>query len=338
MSFNQFQNFSAKDFIKTIKQGQITSLSKAISIIESTAEKHQILAQEILEGCLPLSGNSIRIGVTGVPGVGKSTFIEAFGSFLTKKNHKVAVLTIDPSSNLAKGSILGDKTRMVELSTDPSAFIRPTPAGNFLGGVSHKTRETIILCEAAGFDIIIIETVGVGQNEIAVHSMVDFFLLLSLAGAGDELQGIKRGIIEMADVVVFNKDDNNNSANIRIAKADLERALHLFPAKENGWNPTVLSCSALYKTDIEPIWDLIIAYKKSIQENGFWDSKRKQQNEIWFEDALNTNLQSLFHNNKKINTSLADYKNKIRQQSISPIKAAKDLIDIFLKNIHKNNQ
>ncbi|MDP2088427.1 MAG: methylmalonyl Co-A mutase-associated GTPase MeaB [Flavobacteriaceae bacterium] len=333
MNLSQFQNYTAKDYTKAIQQGNITTLSKAISIIESTAEKHQTLAQEIIEGCLPLSGNSIRVGVTGVPGVGKSTFIEAFGKILTKNNHKVAVLTIDPSSNLVKGSILGDKTRMIELSTDPKAFIRPTPSGDSLGGVAHKTREAIILCETAGFDIIIIETVGVGQNEIAVHSMVDFFLLLSLAGAGDELQGIKRGIIEMADVFVFNKDDNNNSANIRIAKADLERALHLYPAKENGWNPKVLTCSALNKIGIEEVWNLINDYIKITKENGFWDAKRKQQNEIWFEEAIKANLFSLFHNNKEIKNSLSNYKNQIQKQSISPIKASKELIDIFTKNI-----
>ncbi|MDO9261282.1 MAG: methylmalonyl Co-A mutase-associated GTPase MeaB [Flavobacteriaceae bacterium] len=336
MSLNQFQHYTAKDFVKAIEQGHITSLSKAISIIESTAEKHQILAQEILEGCLPLSGKSIRIGVTGVPGVGKSTFIEAFGKFLTNNNHKVAVLTIDPSSNLIKGSILGDKTRMVELSTDPNAFIRPTPSGDALGGVAHKTREAIILCEAAGFDIIIIETVGVGQNEIAVHSMVDFFLLLSLAGAGDELQGIKRGIIEMADVFVYNKDEEQNSANIRIAKADLERALHLFPAKENGWNPKVLTCSALYKTGIEAIWGIILAYKNLTQANGFWESKRTQQYEFWFDDALKTNLLNMFHHNKEIKKAISNYKNQLQNQLISPIKASKELIDIFAKNIQKN--
>lgn len=338
MSLNQFQNYTAKDYTKAIVQGHIPSLSKAISIVESTADKHQILAQEILEGCLPLSGKSIRIGVTGVPGVGKSTFIEAFGKLLTAKNHKVAVLTIDPSSNLVKGSILGDKTRMVELSTDPNAFIRPTPSGDTLGGVAHKTRETIILCEAAGFDIIIIETVGVGQNEIAVHSMVDFFLLLSLAGAGDELQGIKRGIIEMADVFVFNKDDNNNSANIRIAKADLERALHLFPAKENGWNPKVLTCSALYKTGIEEVWNLIEAFIIHTKENGFWDAKRNQQNEIWFDEALKVNLLSLFYHHKIINKTLINYKTQIKNQLISPIKASQELIDIFTKNINNADQ
>lgn len=336
MNLNLFQNYSAKDYIASIKKSDITSLSKAISIIESTAEKHQSLAQEILEGCLPLSGKSVRIGITGVPGVGKSTFIEAFGKLLTQKNHKVAVLTIDPSSNLVKGSILGDKTRMLELSVDPNAFIRPTPSGDALGGVSHKTRETIILCEAAGFDIILIETVGVGQNEIAVHSMVDFFLLLSLAGAGDELQGIKRGIIEMADLFVFNKDDNENTANIRIAKSDLERALHLFPAKENGWNPKVLTCSALHKIGIEAVWNSIKDYIKLTKENGFWDKKRNQQNEIWFDEAIKTSLFSILNNNKTIKTSLINYKTQIQNQTISPIMAAQELIDLFKKYINPN--
>lgn len=338
MSLNKYQNFTAKDYIESIKMGDIISLSKAISIIESSAVKHLSIAQEILEGCLPLSGNSIRIGVTGIPGVGKSTFIEAFGKLLTSKNYKVAVLTIDPSSNLVKGSILGDKTRMIELSTDPNAFIRPTPSGDSLGGVAHKTREAIILCEAAGFNLILIETVGVGQNEIAVHSMVDFFLLLSLAGAGDELQGIKRGIIEMADLFVFNKDDNQNTANIRIAKSDLERALHLFPAKDNGWNPKVISCSALYKTGIDEIWNLVQDYIKLTKNNGFWDKKRNQQNKIWFDEVLKSDLLYLFYNTEIIKNSLVNYKTQVQNQSKTPIKAAQELIDLFKKYFNPNKQ
>ena len=227
---------------------------------------------------------------------------------------------------------------MIELSTDPNAFIRPTPSGDSLGGVAHKTREAIILCEAAGFNMILIETVGVGQNEIAVHSMVDFFLLLSLAGAGDELQGIKRGIIEMADLFVFNKDDNQNTANIRIAKSDLERALHLFPAKDNGWNPKVISCSALYKTGIDEIWNLVQDYIKLTKNNEFWDKKRNQQNKIWFDEVLKSDLLYLFYNTEIIKNSLVNYKTQVQNQSKTPIKAAQELIDLFKKYFNPNKQ
>ncbi len=334
----QFLHYTSADYLDEILQGKIATLSRAITLIESTSEKHQQLAQEIINKCLQYSGKSIRIGVTGVPGVGKSTFIEAFGKLLTNQNHKVAVLTIDPSSNIGKGSILGDKTRMIELTKDANAFIRPTASGTALGGVAHKTREAIILSEAAGFDIIVVETVGVGQNEIAVHSMVDFFLLLSLAGAGDELQGIKRGIIEMADAFVFNKDDGDNSVKIKISKAELERALHLFPSKENGWIPTVLTCSAINKTGIEEIWNLIQDYSKITKENGFWDIKRKDQDGIWFEETIKINLLTLFHHNKEINNSLLNYKKQIQNQTITPIKAAEELIDLFKKSIKIPNK
>jgi LAO/AO transport system kinase len=331
----QFQEYNPTDYLNDILEGKIATLSKAITLVESNSDKHQQLALEIVHRCLPYAGKSIRIGITGIPGVGKSTFIEAFGKYLTHKNHKVAVLTIDPSSHIGKGSILGDKTRMIELSTEPNAFIRPTPAGNSLGGVAHKTRETIILCEAAGFDVILIETVGVGQNEIAVHSLVDFFLLLSLAGTGDELQGIKRGIIEMADGFVFNKDDGNNSSKVRIAKLDLERALHLFPAKENGWSPKVLTCSSLHKIGIEPIWNLIEEYKNHTQKNNTWESKRINQNETWFLETIKSNLIQLFNNNKKINQSLLSYKKQIKSNTITPLKAAHELMEIFTKNFKK---
>lgn len=334
-SSKNYQDYKVADYLKEILESNIATLSRAITLVESTSEKHQLLAKEIINGCLPHSGNSIRIGITGIPGVGKSTFIEAFGKYLTGKNRKVAVLSIDPSSNVGKGSILGDKTRMVELSTDSNAYIRPTPSGDSLGGVAQKTRETIILCEAAGFDIIIIETVGVGQNEIAVHSMVDFFLLLSLAGAGDELQGIKRGIIEMADAFVFNKDDGDNMTKIKMAMADLERALHLFPSKENGWIPKVLSCSALHNKGIEPIWELILNYKKITQENTFWNKKRNLQNEVWFEDLLKSKLLQLFFSNNDLTEALMNYKKQIITNKITPLQASNNLMDLFIKSLKK---
>ena len=236
---------SVKELFQGITKGDKTSLSRGITLIESTAIKHQRQAKELIEACLPYANKSIRIGITGVPGVGKSTFIEQFGKLLVDDGKKVAVLTIDPSSTLSKGSILGDKTRMEELVKEVNVFIRPSASGESLGGVARKTREAIILCEAAGFDTIIIETVGVGQSETAVHSMTDFFLLMKLAGAGDELQGIKRGIMEMADAIVINKADGENIKAAKLAKTEFNRALHLYPAKESGWNPKTITCSAL---------------------------------------------------------------------------------------------
>ena len=251
---------SVNEFVTGILIGNITFLSKAITLVESTNIKHQQKANEILNRCLPHSNKSIRIGITGVPGVGKSTFIETFGKYLTAQGKKVAVLAVDPSSSVNKGSILGDKTRMEALVTDKNAFIRPSPSGTSLGGVAQKTRESIILCEAAGFDTIIIETVGVGQSETVVHSMVDFFLLLKLAGAGDELQGIKRGIIEMADAIVINKADGENKQNAKIAKVAFNRALHLYPLKESKWQPKVLTASALHNSGVEEIDNMILTY------------------------------------------------------------------------------
>ena len=230
---------SSKDLIDGILLGNIAALSRAITLVESTNPIHLEKANEVIAACLPHANQSLRIGITGVPGVGKSTFIEAFGMHLTALGKKVAVLAVDPSSTISHGSILGDKTRMEELVKDQNAFIRPSASGETLGGVARKTRESIILCEAAGFDTIIIETVGVGQSETAVHSMVDFFLLLKISGAGDELQGIKRGIMEMADAIVINKADGDNIRKAKMAKTEFKRALHLFPAKQSGWMPTV---------------------------------------------------------------------------------------------------
>ncbi len=244
---------STDELINAILVGDITALSRAITLIESKNPEHLQKANEVIKKCLPHANKSIRIGITGVPGVGKSTFIESFGKHLTKRGKKVAVLAVDPSSTITKGSILGDKTRMEDLVKDKNAFIRPSPSGDSLGGVARKTRETIILCEAAGFDTIIIETVGVGQSETAVHSMVDFFLLLKLAGAGDELQGMKRGIIEMADAIAINKADGDNLNKANLAKIEFKRALHLYPEKESEWQPKVVLCSAIEKTGIDEI-------------------------------------------------------------------------------------
>ena len=267
---------TATELVNGIFKSDTASLAQAITLVESARKENIQHANTIIEKCLSVKTESIRIGITGVPGVGKSTFIEALGKLLTSKGKKVAVLAVDPTSTETRGSILGDKTRMPELVKDPKAFIRPSPSGFTLGGVTRKTRETIILCEAAGYDVILIETVGVGQSETLVHSMVDFFLLLKLPGAGDELQGIKRGIIEMADAIVINKADGQNQKAARIAMMDFNKALHLYPPKANDWVPQVLSCSALQNEGIDDVYDLITNYTIQSIENGSFIAQRKR--------------------------------------------------------------
>jgi len=315
--------------ISNLMQGSVASLSKAITLVESTQPKHQAQAHEIIQACLPHANKSIRIGITGVPGVGKSTFIEAFGMYLTSIGKKVAVLAIDPSSSISHGSILGDKTRMEDLVKNENAFIRPSASGESLGGVSRKTRESIILCEAAGFDTILIETVGVGQSETAVHSMTDFFLLLNLAGAGDELQGIKRGIMEMADAVVINKADGDNLDRARNAKLDVNRALHLFPLKDSKWQPKVLLASAYYNKGIEEIYTLIDSYFKMTKENGYFDNNRKDQNIYWLKETINEQLLQQFYQNEKIIKMIKDEEISVQQNEISPFVAAQKLLNIY---------
>jgi LAO/AO transport system kinase len=319
---------SVDEFVSKILEGNITFLSKAITLVESTNQKHQQKANEILERCLPFANNSIRIGITGVPGVGKSTFIESFGKHLTSQNKKVAVLAVDPSSSVNRGSILGDKTRMEELVTDKNAFIRPSPSGTSLGGVAQKTRESIILCEAAGFDTIIIETVGVGQSETVVHSMVDFFLLLKLAGAGDELQGIKRGIIEMADAIVINKADGENQKNAKIAKVEFNRALHLYPLKESKWQPKVLTASALQNIGIEKIQHMIDEYILLTKQNIYFDKKRNEQNKFWLLSTINQQLKDNFYNNPLIKNALVQEIINLENGKTTPFNAAKKLLDL----------
>jgi len=316
------------DFVSGILDGNITLLSKAITLVESTNVKHQQKANEILDRCLPYTGNSVRIGITGVPGVGKSTFIEAFGKHLTAKGKKVAVLAVDPSSSLNKGAILGDKTRMEMLVTDHNAFIRPSPSGNSLGGVARKTRESIILCEAAGFDTVIIETVGVGQSETAVHSMVDFFLLLKLSGAGDELQGIKRGIIEMADAIVINKSDGENIHNAKIAKVAFNRALHLYPLKESKWQPKVLTASALHNSGIQKIDTMISEYLLLTKSNLYFDSKRNAQNKFWLLATVDQQIKDNFYQKTNIKKALQEEINKLESGKTTPFNAAKRLLEM----------
>ena len=316
------------ELISGILSQNQAALSQAITIIESTAQKHQQQAKEIIENCLPHANKSIRIGITGVPGVGKSTFIESFGKLLISKGKKVAVLTVDPSSSISKGSILGDKTRMEDLVKEKNAFIRPSASGDTLGGVARKTRETIILCEAAGFDVILIETVGVGQSETAVHSMTDFFLLLKLAGAGDELQGIKRGIMEMADSIVINKADGENLKAAKLAKTEFNRALHLYPAKESGWAPKTLLCSAIKDEGISEIWEVVSNYFETVKGNGYFQHKRKEQNKFWLMQTIESRLKSEFYANPSVKIELEKQLKALDENRTTPFEAAKKLLSI----------
>jgi len=303
------------ELAQQIIEGNRTALGQGITLLESTLPEHEQKAQELLKLCLPHSQKSIRVGVTGVPGVGKSTFIEAFGKLLTGKGKKIAVLAIDPTSERTHGSILGDKSRMHELAADENAFIRPSPSSGILGGVANKTRESIILCEAAGFDIILIETVGVGQSETTVSNLADFFLLLMLAGAGDELQGIKRGIMELADALIITKSDGDNSIKAKNAAMEYKRALHLFPAKENGWIPQVSTCSALDKTGLDTIWELIEKYNNQMQANSYFMSNRNKQNNYWLHHIIKHELGNKKYQQLKANNNLTDLEQDIKKGS-----------------------
>src|SRR5574344_2881520 len=315
------QEPSVEELVDGILRGDRTMLSRAITLVESSLYAHQQKAQKIIEQCLPHSGQSVRLGITGVPGAGKSTVIEALGKMLTGHNHKVAVLAVDPSSERSKGSILGDKTRMEQLSVDPNAFIRPSPSGLTLGGVARKTRETIILCEAAGFDVIFVETVGVGQSETAVNSMVDFFLLLMLAGAGDELQGIKRGIMEMADALVINKADGDNVRPSELAKTRYQSALRLFPKQENGWEVPVTTCSAIENHAIDKVWQIICDFEKETKNNGFFDRNRNEQHVKIFYDWIDFTLKNNFFNKLEIQNKIDQLLPLILSGSITPYQA-----------------
>ncbi len=319
---------SVEQLFKKILEKDQTALSRAITLVESNQPAHQEKAGELVEKCLPYANKSIRIGITGVPGVGKSTFIEAFGNYLANNGKKVAVLAVDPTSTVSGGSILGDKTRMETLVNHKNAFIRPSPSGDSLGGVAKKTRETIILCEAAGFDTLLIETVGVGQSETTVHSMTDFFLLLKLAGAGDELQGIKRGIIEMADAIVINKADGENRKPAEKARSEFRRALHLYPAKPSGWQPKVSLCSALHEQGIEEIWEMVENFTSSVKENRHFYIKRQEQNKFWLQQTINEHLKSRFYNNPQIKKELQVQMKAVENNETTPFSAAKYLLSL----------
>ena len=320
---------TAGEMVEGILKGDVTMLSRAVTLVESLSPDHQTLAQEVIEKCLPHSGHSRRIGITGVPGAGKSTSIDVFGLHVLKQGGKLAVLAIDPSSERTRGSILGDKTRMEKLSVHPGAFIRPSPSAGSLGGVARKTRETIVLCEAAGYNNIFVETVGVGQSETAVHSMVDFFLLIQLAGTGDELQGIKRGIMEMADGIVINKADGDNIDRARLAQAQFKSALRLFPPTASGWQPEVLTYSGYFELGIPEVWDMIDRYFEFTMGNGYFDRRRREQARYWMYETINEQLRNHFYNDPEIAAMLADRENAVLGNRLSSFIAARDVLDHY---------
>lgn len=328
---NRKRKFSVQEYVEGILSCNRTILSQAITLLESSHYKHAEIAQQIIEKCLPYSTKSIRIGITGVPGAGKSTFIETFGKLITSRGRSLAVLAIDPSSEHTRGSILGDKTRMERLSIDPRAFIRPSPAAGTLGGVARKTRETIILCEAAGFNTVIVETVGVGQSETAVSSMVDFFLLLMLAGAGDELQGIKRGIMEMADTIAITKADGNNKQVAERARIEYQTALHLYPPSSSGWKPNVVTCSSTENTGIEEIWNSINEYVNLTRKSGYFEERRKQQAVIRMDDTIMENLKSSFYNSDEIKRMREQIEHQLQEGTITSYMAAWNMLNKYFK-------
>ena len=326
---------SAGELVEGILRGDVTTLSRAVTLVESLNPDHQVVAQEVIEKCLPYSGNSRRIGITGVPGAGKSTSIDVFGLHVLRDGGKLAVLAIAPSSERTKGSILGDKTRMEKLSVHPNAFIRPSPSAGSLGGVARKTRETIVLCEAAGYNNIFVETVGVGQSETAVHSMVDFFLLIQLAGTGDELQGIKRGIMEMADGIVINKADGDNINRAQLAQAQFRSALHLFPPTTSGWMPEVLTYSGYYELGIAEVWDMIDRYFDYVTKNGFFEHRRTQQARYWMYETINEKLRAHFYNDPEIEQMVKVNEQRVLDNRLSSFIAARNVLDYYFKKNEK---
>lgn len=327
--------FTAQDYVDGILRGDRAMLARAVTLVESTLPEHQEMAQKVIEQCLPHAGNSVRVGITGVPGAGKSTSIDVFGLHVLKQGHKLAVLAIDPSSERSKGSILGDKTRMNALSKEDNAFIRPSPSAGSLGGVARKTRETIVLCEAAGFDTIFVETVGVGQSETAVHSMVDFFLLIQLAGTGDELQGIKRGIMEMCDGIVINKADGDNIPKAELAAQHFRNALHLFPVSESGWTPPVQTYSGFYNLNIDKAWGMVDEYIDYVKSNGYFQYNRNRQSKYWMYESINEGLKNSFYRDPKIQAMLKDVEKDVLENRISSFVASSKLLDTYFEQLEK---
>ena len=319
------RELSVSDYVEGIVKGDVTVLSQAVTLVESVKPEHQAVAQEVIEKCLPYSGNSVRVGISGVPGAGKSTSIDVFGlHVLEEHGGKLAVLAIDPSSERSKGSILGDKTRMEKLSVHPKSFIRPSPSAG-----------SLVLCEAAGFDKIFVETVGVGQSETAVHSMVDFFLLIQLAGTGDELQGIKRGIMEMADGIVINKADGDNLERARLAATQFRNALHLFPAPESGWTPQVLTYSGFYNLGVKEVWDMVYKYIDFVKDNGYFEYRRNEQSKYWMYETINEQLRDSFYHNPQIEAMLTGKEKQVLQGNLTSFVAAKNLLDTYFAELKK---
>ena len=326
--------FTPAEYVDGILKGNVSMLSQAVTLIESVLPEHQVIAQEVIEKCLPFSGNSVRVGISGVPGAGKSTSIDAFGGHLLENyGGKLAVLAIDPSSEKTKGSILGDKTRMEKLSVHPKSFIRPSPTAGSLGGVARKTRETIILCEAAGYDNIFVETVGVGQSETACHSMVDYFLLIQLAGTGDELQGIKRGIMEIADGIVINKADGNNVDKAQLAASHFRNALHLFPMPESGVLPEVMCYSGFYEYGIDDVLAMIFRYIDKVKESGYFQYRRNEQSKYWMYESINEHLKNDFYYNNVVKQMIKDTENDVLGGKMTSFVAAKRLLDAYYKTL-----
>lgn len=326
------KSLSIDDYYEGVVNSDLVILSKAITLVESSNQAHQAQAQELLQRIFTKTGNSIRIGITGPPGAGKSTFIEALGLYLTKNNLKVAVLAVDPSSSLSKGSILGDKTRMQMLSNEKNAFIRPSPSSGTLGGVAKKTRETILLCEAAGYDVILIETIGVGQSEITVRSMVDFFMLMLIPGSGDELQGIKKGVVEIADALIINKADGTYKTRAEITKRDYLNALQLLQPATDGWKTQVKTCSALNNIGVDDIWSMINEFIENTKNSGIFEVRRNNQMLHWVNSMLEDAIKEKFFNNPKIKKTLPDVQNMVLQGKTTPSNAVTDLLSIFYNN------
>lgn len=326
---------TAGEYVEGILKGDVSILSRAVTMVESTAEIHQAMAQEIIEKCLPYSGNSRRIGITGVPGAGKSTSIDVFGLHVLRQGGQLAVLAIDPSSGRSQGSILGDKTRMEKLSLEKDAFIRPSPSAGSLGGVARKTRETIVLCEAAGYDNIFVETVGVGQSETAVHSMVDFFLLIQLAGTGDELQGIKRGIMEMADGIVINKADGDNVEKAKLAANQFRNALFLFPPSPSKWKPEVITYSGYYELGIDLVWDMIDRYFDYVIKTGYFETKRNQQAKYWMMETIDEQLRNHFYTTPQVKNLLEQKEMRVLNNEQSSFTAARDVLEFYFSRLRE---
>ena len=312
-----------------ILKGNRRAIAKAITLLENTRPESFELGHELLETLLPHTGKSLRLGISGVPGVGKSTFIEAIGLFLVQQGHRVAVLAVDPSSQITGGSIMGDKTRMKELAQHPDAFIRPSPSSGILGGVARKTRETILICEAAGYDVVIVETVGVGQSETMVSSMVDMFLLLMLPNAGDELQGIKKGVFELADLVVVNKSDGKQESLAKTAQSEYRKAMHLLPSSKNAWAPQILRCSALEKRGLNEIWEEAGKFREVLQDSGEWEKQRQKQSKKWMWSMVEEGLLKNFHNYPDIQKQITKLEKEVESGKMLPTTAARKLLDFW---------